>query len=321
MDLTNIQVRRVLSQTNSPKIFQGKPLTIELVGGLGNQLFGFFAGVYWAKLNNGNVKFIRSSQENHSSKIRSSILDFDLPSQDFMANTRVTRLMSEGRELITDFRKTLGRGHPVLSSIWAVPHYSQNSGFDSELEHLPPGTKVKGYFQTHRYWSELQSQDAIRGFSLREPSNWFLTHLQKAEEERPIMLHIRRGDYKSHSSSIGLLGEKYFMSALEIAKDIAPHSSVWLFTDEPNGFDSEFLDGQAKYCFKPHPPSGTNAAEVMLLMSKGAVNITSNSTFSWWASTLGKAQRVIAPSKWFKSGDDPADLIPSDWMRVKSYWE
>jgi hypothetical protein len=306
---------------NYLKTFQTNPLTIELVGGLGNQLFGYFAGIYWARLNNGAVQYIRSSQENHSSKTRSSILDFDLPSQDFVPNTRVTRLMSGARDLITDFRKTLGGGYPVLSSIWRVPHHSQNSGFDPELAHLRPGTKVKGYFQTHKYWTELQGRGFIPEFSVREPSNWFLTHSQKAEEERPIMLHIRRGDYKSHSSSIGLLGEKYFMSSLEIAKEIAPHSSVWLFTDEPYGFDSEFLDGQAKYCFKPQPPSGTNAAEVMLLMSKGAVNITSNSTFSWWASTLGKAQRVIAPSKWFKSGDDPADLIPSDWTRVKSYWE
>jgi len=300
---------------------KANPLTIQLVGGLGNQLFGYFAGIYWANINGGAVRFIRSSQENHSSKTRSCILDFNFPRHNFVANTRSTRLKSGALDLTTSIRKALGRGRPIFSSIWGVPHYSGNLGFDSELANLRPGTMVQGFFQTHKYWSALNGQGLVPEFCVREPSKWFLTYLQKIEEERPIVLHIRRGDYRSHSTSIGLLGQRYFSSALETAKEISPSSRVWLFSDEPDEVQSEFPSSQSKHFFKLDPPPNTSAAEVMMLMSKANVKIVSNSTFSWWGATLGKGEHVIAPSKWFKSGNDPEELMPSDWTRIQSYWE
>jgi hypothetical protein len=57
-------------------------------------------------------------------------------------------------------------------------------------------------------------------------------------------------------------------------------------------------------------------------MSLASANVIANSTFSWWAAALNQNKGfVVAPDKWFRGLEDPKDLIPPDWILVKSQWE
>jgi hypothetical protein len=49
--------------------------------------------------------------------------------------------------------------------------------------------------------------------------------------------------------------------------------------------------------------------------------VIANSTYSWWAATLGNPNKTIAcPSKWFAQMVDPEDLYPEGWIKVSSEW-
>jgi hypothetical protein len=56
-------------------------------------------------------------------------------------------------------------------------------------------------------------------------------------------------------------------------------------------------------------------------MSFGKAIITANSSFSWWAAASGdQSKTVITPTPWFKNLNEPKDLIPEHWIRIKSSW-
>jgi len=298
-----------------------RPITIQLVGGLGNQLFGYFAGVYWSRANNGCVRFVRSSQEAHSSMTNSSILDFEFAREKFVPNTFLTRALSLVLRYASSLRVRLVSARQLFSNLFPAPYLSSNTGFDPNFSFLPAGTFVEGYFQTYRYFSDLRLQGLYSEICVKKPSDWYLDTMKAAEVERPIIVHIRRGDYKALSSSIGLIGSQYYAKALEIARKVSPNSSVWVFTDDPQAVGEEFPKDTLLNAVWIKSPSEATAAEVMLLMSMGSVIVVSNSTFSWWAATLGSPKKVVAPKEWFRVGDEPEDLIPRDWIRVPSHWE
>lgn len=271
-------------------------------------------------MNQGEARFIRSTQEKHSSNTHSSILDFNFPSQQFVSNSAMNRLNAGVRRQISTIRGKINEpAEPTRSGI-LLAYQSTETGFDPRLEHVPPGTYVEGYFQSYRYFSYLQNRGLSPQFFLREPSEWFQETLLRLQQERPIVVHVRRGDYKGHPS-IGLLKQDYYSNAIRAAKDCAPDARVWVFSDEPEEVrESSFL-GKARNQVWLESPQGTSPAEVMLLMSMGSVNVISNSTFSWWGAMIGPEKRVLFPSPWFKLGMEPRDLIPGKWMRVRSSWE
>jgi hypothetical protein len=173
-----------------------------------------------------------------------------------------------------------------------------------------------GYFQSS-IWpesvkSELQTLSLIReGGDLK-----FLR--QEAKIQRPIIIHVRRGDYKTEST-FGLLGEGYYRKAMEIINRCYPTNSIWVFSDE---------ETEAREVLKwlPHDRvkyilnvDGESAASLMA-MRLGCGYVIANSTFSWWGAFLSECDEplVVAPEPWFIGQQEPSLLIPANWIRVES---
>jgi hypothetical protein len=218
-------------------------------------------------------------------------------------------------------RRKFGKEKSLFSKILPIPYFSNHAGFDPNLASLPAGSKIEGYFQTYRYFQALRSQGLTSELQVKEPCDWFLNAMNRAAVDQPIVVHIRRGDYKELSSSLGLIGSGYYTQALEIARQHAPNSKIWVFTDDIEAIDPQFLGDSFPYATLINSPPEATAAEIMLLMSRGSVIVIPNSTFSWWSAILGTPRAVIAPSQWFRNGNEPEDLIPLDWIRIPSHWE
>jgi len=293
-----------------------KPIKVQLVGGLGNQLFGYFAGLHVAN-NLGTELILDCSMLRNNKHDSSSIFDFIVEEKKITRNlsaefvTHLTSLVPDSRLTSTDFfRRTLS------------VHYSNEIGFDHKLQDLTPGTSLIGYFQSYRYFSENPSVGPGNPLVLKSPSKWFLDLQRDAKVTKPIVMHVRRGDYTlNKNADLGVLSTEYFIGALEnLRKEgLLSDSEVWVFSDSIDGTRREFGSNGQNFRYIENP-SSSSAAETMMLMASGQANIISNSTFSFWGALLSGHNRVIAPSEWYKSREEPAELIPPSWKRQDSAW-
>jgi hypothetical protein len=303
-----------------------KAITVQLVGGLGNQLFGYFAGRYAAKRLGCQVRYDVSKQDKGFSAHGSSIASFMLPEEfgDFDNGLRSPkRLVQRVSELVVGLMPKL---RPLQTRIFKT-FTSNEVGFDPNFESIKPGTFIRGYFQSHLYVGAVVRKPNFQGLTLRQPSSWFLELASRAKTDRPIMVHVRRGDFAKLAEEFGMLSANYYVAAINLVRQKDEGSCpIWVFSDEIEqvqieleaAFEEAGITNQTEWIL---PPPGTDAAESLLLMSLGRANVISNSTFSWWSAILNPTALVVAPSKWFKGKSDPQGLIPKDWFQLASIWK
>jgi hypothetical protein len=299
-----------------------KPITIELVGGLGNQLFGYFAGLYISQILGCDlVPYKRKplkKESNHGSSLDSLLL----PNTSVKSLTLAVRIKELARRAIHEALTS-----PVARKLGAKDFsgfYSSGAlGADPKLHEIKEGSFVRGYFQTYKYFEYLEGRSSIRPVTLRRASTWFETMAHRILQSQPLTMHIRRGDYLNPENDfIGALSPDFFIEALEDLrlKPGLAKREVWIFSDDVSGAREEFsgLD------LGPHrwieTPRLSDPAESMILLGMGAGIVISNSTFSWWAATLGGTEFVIAPAPWFRNHPEPLDLIHPNWSRHPSSW-
>lgn len=272
---------------------------VELVGGLGNQLFGYVAGRYLEEVHGHDVCFntwhIAKGLTNH----RASLEGRGLPGQ-FVSRPPA----------------------PHWARKWRGPFRAENVGWEPRLDTVRKGTTVEGYFQTWRYLCSMRRFSlAPKDLLLRgQPSDWLAVHLEIARTEEPLMMHFRRGDYKRVPDAMGLLGWDYYRAATAAIPEHRQDSPIWILSDEPE-LAVEFFAGFSRRLRILAPPPATDPAESIVLMAHGSGHIVANSTFSWWGAMLSASSEfVIAPDPWFPTDPMPRDLLPSSWLAAKHRW-
>jgi hypothetical protein len=242
---------------------------VEIRGGLGNQLFSYFAGLYLSELNDSKLKLKICQPATNETVHGDSIAELNLKGDFFF---------EKERNLIEQFTKRLiaklARSFRFFSFIrlhLSGQYNSNELGFDHKVKALKPPIVLTGYFQSWRFFYAVRN---------------------------------------------------YYRKALEMLPEAVKLKPIWVFSDDLDRA-KETLKDLPRYNFLwIKPPTLESAVESLLLMSLGSANVIANSTFSWWGAMLNTtSQVVIAPSKWFKSQEDPRDLIPDAWIRVESDWD
>ena len=298
-----------------------KPVTVQLVGGLGNQLFGYFAGRYVAKRLGAELLLDVSQFDKGITAHGSTIASFKVSerTQNLKQETRFPILVAQSAlnfaanklPILTD----------LVESLTGI-HTSKPIGIDPRIHSVKPGMLMRGYYQTYVYVQDAISKASHDHLVLAKPSDWYLQLSAEALVAKPIMVHVRRGDYaKPANKDFGMLAATFYKKAVDQIRHVSGNidAPIWVFSDELDLAKTELGKDlpQAKYI---DPPSEASAAESMLLMSLGSANVISNSTFSWWSAILNPEAIVVAPSKWFKAMPDPEGLIPPSWLIETSVW-
>ena len=152
-----------------------------------------------------------------------------------------------------------------------------------------------------------------------KPTRLFLDLAREILKEKPIVVHVRGGDYMNLKDSFGMLNIDFFDQALDLLTSQYGTQKIWLFSDDVERvryFSANLsLTIDRTFC-----NDGLSSAETLKLMSMGKFLVISNSTFSWWAGRISSADRIIAPNKWFKSMKDPKSLYPPNWHLIGSSW-
>ena len=284
-----------------------RPVTVRLIGGLGNQLFGYYAGAAVAGMRGTGLDIDLSHTRHGITDHGIAITDFDLPGT-WLPDRRWWS--TPGRYPSRAWAKAV-RASPWLQHRLRI-HESTHVGHDPVLLQQPSGARLRGYFQSWKIAATALDFGTPRRPDLKQPSDWARQWSARATVEKPIIVHVRRGDY-AKLPEFGLLARDYYADGIERLRQRGMTGEVWVFSDD-HAAAAEVVDGLAV-------EGDGSAAEEMWVMSHGGAHVIANSTFSWWAAWMNNPRTpVVAPSPWFSNGPVVEGLIPPEWDLVDATW-
>jgi hypothetical protein len=296
-----------------------KSVEVEILGGLGNQLFGLAAGLYLARKTSTKVRLnlsqIGIGGTNHGKSIR----DFQIPEDYFLDSIKISLKPDFLSRVSNKIARELPTYKKIRDSINEI-YTATELGFEREFEGLTLPRYIKGYFQTYIYADSIKPE--LRELLvLRSGSDWYFRKVIEIDKVQPIAIHMRRGDYVKLKDDFGVLDIQYYAGLVNNLRKSSVRP-IWIFTDSPQLVSKEIEGTILRDATIIEPPVESSPSESMLLISKCNTIVMSNSTFSWWASYLSReGTEIYAPSKWFKGRNDPEKLIPPEWNRSFSVWQ
>lgn len=290
---------------------------VRLQGGLGNQLFQYCAGKYFASRQNSSLilefNLVGRNGINHGNYLLELVQD---------KNAKIIRGNIFELALTRVFKRIA-----IKYKFWKKNFqkygyiFSEEVGFDKSLENFHI-RYLEGYYQTWRYFESTLQKDLP--LFLKSNGNSFFNGLKEFMNANYILsIHVRRGDYTNLENEFGLLSKTYYSEAIKEALKNSPKPYVFVFSDDIGIayklLEEILIDFEVKWI---GGESGITPAETLSLISLSKIIIIANSTFSYWAAMLSAKNTIIyAPSKWFKGMNDPIDLIPPNWKIIESSWE
>jgi hypothetical protein len=291
-------------------------IIVQLIGGLGNQLFQYATARRLASIHNVPLKIDITrffSYTLHSYSLHAFNIIENLAGEEDLI--RVQKPFStELKSPLKIIKTKLYRMDPIISV--REKHFH----FNPEILNLPDNTYLEGYWQSEKYFKDVEK--IIRNeLTFKIPPDPINKEFgDKILSVNSVSLHIRRGDYVTDpitNETHGVCDIEYYQKAIgEIVKIVAnPH--FFVFSDDPEWAKSHIkIDAPTEYV--THNDSSKNYEDIRL-MSMCHHNIIANSSFSWWGAWLNSNPRkmVIAPKKWFRKPDiNTEDLIPESWTLI-----
>jgi len=282
---------------------------VELVGGLGNQLFGVSFGRYIEHKFDFEVEFLRSENvsknNNHGQDLRGiSLFGKQVTAKSLTFFQRARLFLSQ-----------YGLGALV------------NSAHESRLvlDNFRPraGMLIRGYFQSPEPFNYLSSI----GAGLVEQTSGASQPSRKTAKAgslgRLACIHMRFGEYRI-KLGYGTLPFEYFEQACEAVLTLHPGVEVfYIFSDSSEDADHMRLRlgerfPKVQFELSNHGEDST-AVEALLAMSQFDVMVIANSTFSFWSAILGSSDKtVIYPRPWFMDSNIAVPQIPKSWHECSS---
>lgn len=179
-------------------------------------------------------------------------------------------------------------------------------------------TFFSGYWQDKRFYYEIRD---LVDKELQLKPEFISREMSDIAKEMStvdsVSLHVRRTDYLNQQNKDIFLepGVKYYHDAVSTLIQKLGHKPVlYIFSDDHDYISSNMNNfcGCETHIMKPRKDY-----EDIYLMSQAKHHIIANSTFSWWGAVLGRYPDgiTIAPMEWYKDGHMP-DLYPDSWICI-----
>jgi hypothetical protein len=163
-------------------------------------------------------------------------------------------------------------------------------GIPPELEWGQTNIRLGGYFQMQRWIGLLSRAELKRWLRVSSQFEGLGSIVHTAA-------HLRQGDYLGHPLFANVLRSSYVRACAEYNLTV----DSWVCQDAPRtvvGLDS-------RLCYLPD----------FLTLKNATILLRANSTFSWWAATLGDHAAVYAPVVTDHVGVYDADFVRGNWPR------
>jgi glycosyl transferase family 11 len=293
-------------------------MIVRQLSGLGNQMFQYAAGLFYAAQCNAELSLITDPP--HKSSSHGYPRPYLLPHFNITAPhrelNRIDKLL-----LLTENRRLKPTAGPFLQRRLHVQivaeSLEQRFRFQKELpiNSYTHTIYLLGYWQVHNI-AENISVDLRREFTFRDiPTGKNLEVLRTIRStQNPVSIHIRRGDYTLQQEGNVALPIDYYVQAIANLRASVSNPTFFVFSDDVM-FAKQHLAKHVSGVFIDHNDA-FSAHEDLRLMSSCKHHIIANSTFSWWGAWLNSSadKIVLAPRDWLVA-NCPAknDLFPRSW--------
>jgi hypothetical protein len=297
------------SKERGSRVIEKARVIVEIVGGLGNQMFQYAAA--------------RSLAERLETSVGLDLRRFDTyclrkPALHHLQIDAKPMLPQEMRRYPQAMLQAAGRLPPAIRQ-WLGCYREPSLAFDRGFESLGRPLHLSGYFQSERYFYAIRDtlqSEFVPTDSLNEPNASLIMHMQRCNS---VSLHVRRGDYVTvlqNQHIHGSCSPAYYQRAIDVMQTEIGPATWFVFSDDidwvrlnlPLPTTVVYVEGNID-----RPEWDIH------LMAQCRHNICANSSFSWWGAWLNNNpnKRVIVPAVWFATQLlDASDIVPTSWIRV-----
>jgi hypothetical protein len=182
-----------------------------------------------------------------------------------------------------------------------------------EFNDIKLGVELRGYFQSYKYFENVNKTVNTWDWSLKNESHLILETRSELDSAPFIAIHVRGGDYLNKTNIYHKLGSKYYLESLKDIKEKIGDIRVLVFSDDPEYARNIFnFDASIEILNQ----DGLRASEAMILMSSAKGIITANSTFSYWAAMINAGNHIYAPKFWYTNTEADENLYPPHWKLI-----
>ncbi|HMF53213.1 MAG TPA: alpha-1,2-fucosyltransferase, partial [Edaphobacter sp.] len=228
-------------------------ILLQQKSGLGNQLFQYAAGLYFARRHNAMLEIIRESEER--------AVSFGHPRPFLLSRFRITtpvRQQNQWDRLLcstASYKRPLSAPARSLSGTHLYkPDFHADWLFVQELP-VTSTTRniyIDGYFQAHQYAKTVEEQLRNELTLIEFPAGRNLDTLKQIQAcKSPVSLHVRRGDYTTIYGGRDALPITYYQNAIEAMQEYSSDPTFFVFSDDI-AFCRENLPSGSHYVFVDH---------------------------------------------------------------------
>jgi hypothetical protein len=299
-------------------------ITVDLRGGLGNQMFQYAAGLSLAKRNKTDFLLDTVFLNDRLPRRNFTFRDFSLDI--FTLEPRLTRLSRISRVFpVPGMWLALDLAVVGICNVLGIrKKICEVSNFVLQPEVLSTHGDILlwGYWQNEKYFNDIISE-VRAAFTFKQPLSGAAADIAKEiASGNSVSLHVRRGDYVAFKNVEGLMGKtdtSYYDRAVAYMAEYVKNPHFFIFSDDI-AWCKENIKLSFPAIYIDRSSEGPKSAFHLQLMSLCKHNIIANSTFSWWGAWLNSnAEKiVVAPEQWYAGKDSASgkDIIPATWLRL-----
>jgi hypothetical protein len=292
-----------------------KQIKVRIIGGLGNQLFVYFAGLYLSQISGRTlIMDMKDTSRVHSS--------YDLRSFREISEIQVINENKPRKQLLSKIIDSLRYRFPVIANFSdsLIGNYS-DEGYQENVMRLSSQKrtiKFSGYFQDFRYLNNLES------FKLTLKSA--IPAHSEMQEKNVLAIHVRRGDFLNEKKTHGCLESSWYYKAVSNQFERNPEiTKIKIFSNDTEWIVSnlESICPKTEIEIEVVPFDALqDPAESFMEFAHSKYRVCSNSTYSLLAAYIVSGDTVV-PFPYNRTGNFKAleESSPSSWVRIPSIWE
>lgn len=308
-----------------------RTLSIDLLGGIGNQLFRYYAATTIAEKLNLRVRFFLGELPESHSQFNSQILDLGFsivperrvsPKKHSLFLKRILNYLSAKSVYFREVENALGGIH-VERGLGTIDECNLILKKFNRFP-FPRNIHLEGHFQDILYFTNRGSATSEINFVYPVNPDSLVHDFQKQNlsADNICVVHIRRGDFKNHKSDIGLLSRDYYenaMSSFVLSRE-SPH--FFIISDDMSEAKAMVAEEHRRICTFVQESEKMNPAALMQLMGMYKNFILSNSTFSLWIALLAPETKFVCyPFPFNRNLVLQVRGFPVTWKPEMAYFE